>query len=674
MVPRAMASAATAQPVMNSWFEIKASGNQAADIWIYDEIGGWGITARQFANDLKALGDIRNISLHIHSPGGDVFEGMAIYNLLDQHPAQITVKIDGLAASMASVIAMVGDEVQIPENAMLMIHKPWGIQGGDANDMRRYAELLDKVESTLISAYTKKTGKTSEEIAALLHEETWLSGAEAVDSGFADSLVSPLHAAACFNSNRMKDFEKMPDTLKNLMNPRSQAPQVPVSQPEPTQTPAPENNSHDFLANIQARNTSIRNLFASFGNKHMELMNDCLADVSLSEEQVKDKLLEALGKGTEPTNTVSASPHIFAGNGNAVGDAMRAALMMRAGHQADGTAPSDARDNPYTHMTLRELARMSLTERGIGVASYNPMQMVGMAFTHGTSDFGQILLDVAHKSLLQGWESAEETFERWTMKGTLTDFKIAHRVGLEAFPNLRKVRPGAEYKFATVGERGEKIALATYGEMFSIDRQTIINDDLQALTELPMLMGEAAKATVGDLVYGILLDGYQMNDGKQLFDAEHKNYISKATAMDIAGLDQGRQMMRSQKSGERHLNIRPGYVLVPTALETTANQVIKSASVKGADVNAGVVNPLQNFAEVIAEPRLDDAATLDWYLTAARGRDTIEVAYLNGVETPFIEQQQGFNVDGVVTKVRIDAGVAPRDYRGMVKAKGVAKS
>ena len=385
MMPMAMA--AQTPTAKNNWYSIKASGNQGAEIYIYDEIGGWGISARAFANELKALGDIRNITLRIHSPGGDVFEGMAIYNLLDQHPAQITVKIDGLAASMASVIAMVGDEVQIPENAMIMVHKPWGIQGGNANDMRRYAELLEKIEGTLLSAYTQKTGKTADEISALLDAETWLGGQEAVDAGFADTLIAPLEAAACLTSNRLKEFEKMPKSMKTLMKPRAQgASNVPAEvNPTPTTTvPAavvnPPNNPTDNTGQIQARNHAIRDLFANFGGRHVELMNDCLIDVSLSVEQVKDKLLAKLGTNTEPTNTVSASVHIFAGNGNTVGDNMRAALMARAGYQAEGT--TDLADNPYAHMTLRELARMSLTDRGTGVASYNPLQMVGMAFTH----------------------------------------------------------------------------------------------------------------------------------------------------------------------------------------------------------------------------------------------------------------------------------------------------
>jgi ATP-dependent Clp endopeptidase proteolytic subunit ClpP len=168
---------------------MQASADNQAEIYIYDEIGYWGVTARQFVNDLKALGDISHINLHINSPGGDVFDGIAIFNALKHHGAAITVHIDGLAASMASVIAMVGNPVIMPENTMMMIHKPWGFAGGDANDMRDYAELLDKVESVLIPAYAEKTGKSPDEIAAMLEDETWMDGKECVAMGFADQVT-----------------------------------------------------------------------------------------------------------------------------------------------------------------------------------------------------------------------------------------------------------------------------------------------------------------------------------------------------------------------------------------------------------------------------------------------------------------------------------------------------
>lgn len=655
-----------------SWFRMKASGDKTADIYIYDEIGYWGVTARKFASSMKALGDLDHINLHIHSPGGDVFDGIAIYNLLNSHTASKTVYIDGLAASMASVIAMVGNPIIMPENAMMMIHKPWGITGGDANDMRDYADLLDKVEAVLIPSYAKKTGKSSDELALLLGEETWMTAQECLEHGFADQISTAVQAMARINSKRIEEFDAMPNALKNMITkPKAttQAPANPQPAPAPAAVPVPaaldENTiRNQVIAAQKQRVTGIKDLFAMFGGRHQELQASCIEDIDCTVDQAKDKLLVMLGKDASPSNKNGNNAHIHAGNGNFTGDGIRQALMARAGFE------DRQNDNVYNGMTLREYARMSLTERGVGVAAYNPMQMVGLAMTHTTSDFGNILLDVANKSLLQGWEESQETFEAWTKKGQLSDFKTAHRVGLGGFPSLRKVREGAEYKYVTTTDNSETIALATYGEIFSITRQAIINDDLNQLTDVPMKMGRAAKATIGDLVYAVLTGNPKLSDGKALFSSDHKNLATGA--IDVTNLDAGRQLMRVQKEPTtgRTLNIRPAFLLVPTALETVANQTIKSASVKGADVNAGIINPIQNFATVIGEPRLDDNSTKSWYLAAAQGMDTIEVAYLNGVELPYIDQQEGFSSDGIATKVRIDAGVAPLDYRGLVKSSG----
>jgi len=655
-----------------SWFRMKASGDKTADIYIYDEIGYWGVTARQFASSMKALGDLDHINLHIHSPGGDVFDGIAIYNLLNSHTASKTVYIDGLAASMASVIAMVGNPIIMPENAMMMVHKPWGITGGDANDMRDYADLLDKVEAVLIPSYAKKTGKTPDELALMLGEETWMTAQECLEHGFADQISTAVQAMARINSKRIEEFDAMPNALKNMITkPKAttQNPPEPQNPPVAPVVPGPaaldENTiRNQVIAAQKQRVTGIKDLFAMFGGRHQELQASCIEDIDCTVDQAKDKLLVMLGKDASPSNKNGGNAHIYAGNGNFTGDGIRQALMARAGYE------DRQNDNVYNGMTLREYARMSLTERGVGVAAYNPMQMVGLAMTHTTSDFGNILLDVANKSLLQGWEESQETFEAWTKKGQLSDFKTAHRVGLGGFPSLRKVREGAEYKYVTTTDNSETIALATYGEIFSITRQAIINDDLNQLTDVPMKMGRAAKATIGDLVYAVLTGNPKLSDGKALFSSDHKNLATGA--IDVTNLDAGRQLMRVQKEPTtgRTLNIRPAFLLVPTALETVANQTIKSASVKGADVNAGIINPIQNFATVIGEPRLDDNSAKSWYLAAAQGMDTIEVAYLNGVELPYIDQQEGFSSDGIATKVRIDAGVAPLDYRGLVKSSG----
>ncbi|HBZ8832789.1 TPA: ATP-dependent Clp protease proteolytic subunit [Citrobacter farmeri] len=565
----------------NSWFRMQASNNSEADIFIYDEIGYWGVTAKQFVNDLRALGDVTHINLHINSPGGDVFDGIAIFNALKHHGAAITVHIDGLAASMASVIAMVGNPVIMPENTMMMIHKPWGFAGGDANDMRDYADLLDKVESVLIPAYAQKTGKRTDEIAAMLEDETWMDGTECVALGFADQVTPSLQAMACIHSKRIEEFEKMPNSIRNMITPPRNTTQREPQQPQQPQvtattTAAPASTSDEatiraqVLAEQKNRVNAINDLFAMFGGKHHELQNKCIADPECSVAQAKDLLLEALGKTATPSDKTTQA-HIYASNGNFVADGIRQALMARAGFE------NQEKDNVYNGMTLREYARMALTEKGIGVSSYNPMQMVGLALTHSTSDFGNILLDVANKSLLQGWEEADETFEQWTKKGQLSDFKTAHRVGMGGFPSLRKVREGAEYKYITTGDKGETIALATYGEIFSVTRQAIINDDLNSLTDVPMKMGRAAKGTIGDLVYAILTTNPKLSDGKALFHADHKNL--GGGAISVASIDDSRKMMRLQKEGERTLNIRPAFMLVPVGLETLANQTIKSASV-----------------------------------------------------------------------------------------------
>ena len=649
------------------WYTIQAKTADTAEISIYDEIGGWGISAQQFAKDFKALGNnLKQINLHIHSPGGDVFDGIAIYNLLKNHPANKTVTIDGLAASMASVIAMAGTEIIMPENAMMMIHKPWGVQGGDADDMRKYADLLDKVEDTLIPAYAAKTGKSAEELAEMLAAETWLNGKECVEHGFADKLAEPVKAMAQLQSKRLGDYNNMPKAIKDmLMNPQGNAGVITASETTSikTETNASVNpvaqvdNTAQVQAELNKRNADIKAVFAPFGSAHSDLLVECLGDLSITPEQAKDKLLAKLGAGTTPSAT--ATP--YAGNGNIVGDSVKQSLLARAGIDKD---KADAKDNAYNAMTLRELARASLVDRGISVAGQNAMGMVGLAFTHSSSDFGQILIDVAHKSLLKGWETSTENFDQFTSRGTLTDFRAAKRVGLGDFGYLPQVGEGEEYTYGTIGDEGASVTLATYGQLFSITRQAIINDDMHLLTKIPEKMGQAARATIAKLVFALLTGNAIAQDGKKLFDGSHKNSFDNA-ALDVANIDKAIQMMNGfvNTRGEP-LAIEPDFMLLPTSLYTRAKQVLGSASVEGADINSGIINPIRDIVPTVKSARLQVADPKSWYLI---NKEAIEVSYLDGIDTPYMEQQQGFTVDGVSTKVRIDAGVNVIDYRGIVK-------
>jgi ATP-dependent Clp protease, protease subunit len=194
-------------------YEIKAKVSNA-EIWIYEEIGaGWfgGLSAKQFADDIKALGKLDTITVRINSPGGDVFDGVAIYNILKQNPARVVVNIDGLAASIASVIAMAGDEITMAENAMMMIHEAWTMAVGNAGDFRETADRLEKVNGVIRDTYARQTGDKAppETIAELMTAETWMTAQEAMDYGLVHSLSDSMDMAAHF------DLEKFPFKMKS---------------------------------------------------------------------------------------------------------------------------------------------------------------------------------------------------------------------------------------------------------------------------------------------------------------------------------------------------------------------------------------------------------------------------------------------------------------------------
>lgn len=672
----------TASNEKRGFYSMKAAAGGVAELIMYGDVG-WDFSAKQIATDLRAMGKITQLKAYIQSGGGDVMDGMAIYNILARWPCQKSICIESVAASMASVICMAFDTVIMPSNAFLMIHSNWGGAVGTAEDLREYADLLDKWRSSMGKAYQDKAaGKLSDEqLAQFFKEDTWLTAQEAVGLGLADEVIEPMQMAASIDFKRLKDFNNMPKAMQILLNQQGNvgATQTAATTTQTTTAPAAAVTTTTHVAaqpdaaTIQAaaiafntqRMTGINAAFAAFPQL-ADLKNECLADANINAEIAKDRILAKLGENTTPAATMPNRTIIHSGNGNIVGDSIRAHLMARAGYEKAEAS------NGYTSYNLKELARASLGDRGIGMAGLNQMQMVALAFTHSSSDFGNILLDVANKSVLKGWTAAQESFERFTRKGQLSDFKVSKRVGLEEFGSLRKVREGAEYKYITLGDTGADIALATYGEIFSITRQCIINDDMTVLTTIPEKMGAAAKATIGDLVFAILTGNPLMADGKNLFHADHKNLGSGVpSAESLAVLA---ELMESQTTGgktPRALNIMPEFVLCPPNLKRTLTQIIKSSSVKGADINAGIANPMQDFAEVISESRLKLISDKAYYLAAGQGNDTIEVAYLDGIDTPYIEQQQGFTVDGVATKVRIDAGVAPLDYRGLVKSTGV---
>ncbi|WP_444942720.1 head maturation protease, ClpP-related [Microbulbifer sp. ZKSA006] len=231
---------------MTKWFEIKAQTDSApAEVYIYDYIGYYGVEAKAFIDELNAL-DADEIDLRLNTPGGSVFEGNAIYNALKRHKAKITTYIDGLAASMGSIIALAGDRVIMADNAMYMIHNPWTSAYGDARELRKTADTLDKLRESMLNDYHQKTGIPEDELITMLDEETWLTASECVEKGFADETVEGLEvAASCFTVDKFQGCRKVPMQLITA-----------AASPPPTK-PKPKDEPYNHRTPLYARLTEI---------------------------------------------------------------------------------------------------------------------------------------------------------------------------------------------------------------------------------------------------------------------------------------------------------------------------------------------------------------------------------------------------------------------------------
>jgi len=191
--------------MQKEWYKITNKASDIADVYLFNDIGTFGITAQSFIDEIKEY-ENKELNIHINSLGGEVFEGMAIYSIIQRRKAKTTVYIEGIAASIASVIALAADEVIMSENSLLMIHNAWGGTQGDAKDMRKQADVLDKITNEIAEVYVKKTRMPYSQIEEMMNEETWLTAEEAVALGFVDSISEPIKVAAKYDVSRFKNI------------------------------------------------------------------------------------------------------------------------------------------------------------------------------------------------------------------------------------------------------------------------------------------------------------------------------------------------------------------------------------------------------------------------------------------------------------------------------------
>lgn len=348
-------------------------------------------------------------------------------------------------------------------------------------------------------------------------------------------------------------------------------------------------------------------------------------------------------------------------------DAVANALLHR---YSPTLFPLEDAARQYRGMTLLELARESLGNSGVNTRGLSRDEVATRAL-HSTSDFPEILSAVTNKTLRQAYDAYPRTFSLFCRQVLATDFKSMHRVQLGEAPQLLEVGESGEFKRGTLGESKESYKVKTYGRVVAITRQVLINDDLDAFTRIPAMYGNSIAQLESDVVWGIITANPAMADGTALFHANHKNLAGTGAALAVDAVGAARAAMALQTGLDKKtvLNIRPAFLIVPAALELKAEQLVAQNLVPAA--TSSVVPQSIRTLSPISEPRLDAASATAWYLAASPNQiDTIEYAYLEGQQGAYIETRNGFDVDGVEIKCRLDFGAKAIDWRGLYKNPG----
>jgi hypothetical protein len=323
----------------------------------------------------------------------------------------------------------------------------------------------------------------------------------------------------------------------------------------------------------------------------------------------------------------------------------------------------------FRGMTLLEIGKDLLGRNGVATRGMDRMEvaglMLGMRSMHGTSDFPFILANVAGKTLRDSYEAAPQTFKAFCRMATAADFKTMSRTQLGDAPALEKVNESGEYKRGTIGEAREQYALETFGKVVAVSRQVIVNDDLDAFTRVPEKFGRAAADLESNTVWAILTGNPTMGDGVALFHANHGNLAGTGTAISVTSLGAGRAAMRKQTGlNGSPINAAPRFLIVGPDKETEAQQ--QTAAVLAALGSS--VNPFSGTLQVLAEPRISGNT---WLMAADSAQvDTVEYAYLSGNEGVYLETRNGFDVDGVEIKARLDFAAKALDWRGLYRNPG----
>lgn len=698
--------------------------NTKGELLLYGIIGDWwdGLDALTIVRALDSM-EGESIIVRIHSDGGNVMEGLAMYNQLKASQKRVVVYIDGIAASMACAVAMAGDEIIIPANALMMVHKPWIPAVGNANDLRDAADELDMIEQSYLQLHADKTGKSIDEIAALIADgkNHFFRGQDAIDYGLADTLAEDIKAVASLN--RFSIPKELSAGLFTQQVSKPAAAAAKISQQENVMFKIkPKNGGALSAAAALLIAASLSEIYKDVEAAVTGLQIDGVsAEVLTGKAELDDSVLKALAAATKvdfpeaqsPTETLNKT-HIAAlgriaaqakvessvlsgwiEQGVSVEDASVQALeavakredaqkpgrsIVRGPNQQDirpvmveallaNGRPSSYKHTEasaeFAHLSVLEAAKAVLESAGENVRGKSRDDVIYMAM-HTTSDFPMILADVVNKEIVNRYNEAPRHFQRISRQASSVDFKERHALSVGNGTDLEKKNESGEFKRGTLSEAKGSYKLDTYGKEFVFSRESMINDDLGALMDFASGAGTLAARKESD-VFWSLFSGTPQYNGQNLFVVARNTQIAGQADLEVALAAMLLAMRLQTGLDEEHLALEPAVLVVSPEREVAARKVITSIS----PAASSDVNIFANSMDLVIESRLAGVSNNPFYTLANPSSALVfEHCYLRGNEMPYVESEVMFGTRGLKLVIAHDFAAGIVGGRGIVKNPG----
>lgn len=653
----------------------------------------------------NVLGSLRNLSID-----GDEFGGVAYFASDDESQRAYTKLLDGHITDF-SITAQPNEVLELKTGQRYTTSRGTEVIG-PANVITSWTALNASLvatgadsRSTVRRSYTDLKQRKRTVDAALLEQLKAMGLPEGMEDP--NQVLAWVVGKLGGESESMETVESMEEEtpVEEVVEQMEGEPEV-IEQMEDEEKPVVEATVR------QAIEGKIKRALAVDQKRRNEIQATCklakverafadeLCDAGVSVEVAKQRIIEKMATQPLGRSVDGDAVRVTKSSDDKYFEAARDGLLRRAQTASrvqrslvSGEKPAPGSQD-FERMSLLRMAEDFLRRSGVNTSRFgspdiaraaigDPKALARMNISrsdpayHTTGSFANLLLDASNKTLLAGYEEAPYTWNLWARQaGSVDDFKNINRIRFSESPDLEHVPENTEYKEGVMTDSKESYRVEKFGKMFSVTWETVVNDDLDAISRVPAMHGNAARRTQNKKVYEVLTSNPTMGDGVALFGAHSSgsNTTGAAAAPSVTTLNAAFLAMRKQTglNSDAILNVVPRYLIVPVAYEATALELVNSISYNAANNNEGVKNIYgvggPRNVTVIGEPVLDAASATVWYMAADPGQiDTVEISFLSGEESPVLESEWDFDKDCYKYKIRQTFGVKAIDWRGLFR-------